>query len=67
MDERDVGLDAALGVAQLGIDGLARRAGKIIRGNVLERCERALAGDLELGEGRLVDQCRALADGAVFF
>ena len=40
---RDVGLDAALLVAELGVDALARRSGDVVGGDAVERGVRALA------------------------
>ena len=69
--DRQVRLDAALRIAQLGIDGVPAklfiRFVEIGDGEALQGLEGAGAGDLELAERGLVDQRHPFAHRAVFF
>src|SRR5262245_41627973 len=66
MNDGHVGFNAAALVAQLGVDGLARRTTQIIGGNSVHRAKGRYPADLVLCKGGLVDECRPLADRLMF-
>ncbi len=61
----EVALDAAAVVQHLGVGDLADVAGDAVVAEAFEVLGRRRPGDLELGEGGLVEQRRRLAGGAV--
>ena len=65
LHDREIGLDAALGIEKLGVDDSALALVDVAGGEPLQGAQRALARDLEFRERRHIDQRDAFADRLV--
>ena len=65
--DRQVGLDTATGVQELGVDDLARFLVHVRYSQVLQRFQRTRSGNAELTERGLVNQSNPFAHSLMFF